>query len=137
MAYATDMLQKVAQDIPSVRPAHWLIRLPLAAMILNQGIMKLPLTEADAASWGLPFVLWAMAALGEIAASAALIFGGFVRNWIGDLLTRLAGLGIAMIVAGVLYVVYWAPLYDLWLANQFQILLLVGGLYFALRGNKV
>ena len=136
MAYATDMLQKVAQDIPSVRPAHWLIRLPLAAMILNQGIMKLPLTEADAASWGLPFVLWAMAALGEIAAGAALIVGGFVRNWIGDVLTRLAGLGIAMIVAGVLYVVYWAPLYDLWLANQFQILLLVGGLYFALRGNK-
>ena len=136
MAYATDMLQKVALDIPSVRPAHWLIRLPLAAMILNQGIMKLPLTEADAASWGLPFVLWAMAALGEIAAGAALIVGGFVRNWIGDVLTRLAGLGIAMIVAGVLYVVYWAPLYDLWLANQFQILLLVGGLYFALRGNK-
>ncbi|MEO1562304.1 MAG: hypothetical protein AAFR98_02615 [Pseudomonadota bacterium] len=55
------MLQKVAQDIPSVRPAHWLIRLQLASMILQQDNMKLPLTEADAASWGLPFVLWAMA----------------------------------------------------------------------------
>ncbi|MEM9716561.1 MAG: hypothetical protein AAF826_08595 [Pseudomonadota bacterium] len=135
MANATDVLHRVSRDIPTIHAAHWLIRLPLAAIIINQAVMKFPLTAADADSWGLPFWMWALSAFAELGAGIALIAGGLRRNAVGDVLTRLAGLAIAGVVIGVLYVVYWAPLLDLWLANQFHILLLVGGLYFALRGN--
>ncbi|MEM1344726.1 MAG: hypothetical protein AAGI34_09130 [Pseudomonadota bacterium] len=129
-------LARAGLDLPAFSTAHWLIRLPLAGIILQQGFSKAPLAAEDAAAFGVPLFLWAMAALGEIVAGTALIAGGLINNWFGNVLTRLAGLAIAMIVFGVLYVAYWAPPLDLLLYNQFHILLLVGGLYFALRGNE-
>lgn len=98
--------------------------------------MKAPLSADDAAAFGVPLAMWGLAAMGEIIAGAVLILGGFFRNWIGDLMTRFAGAAIAAIVAGVLIVAYWAPPLDILLYNQFHVLLLVGGLYFALRGNR-
>lgn len=126
---------RVRDQISQVEGAHWLLRLPLALYILQQGLMKVPLSADDAAGYGLPLFAWGLAALGEIVAPALLIAGGLFRNWIGDAMTRMAGLGIAMIVAGVLVVAYWAPPIDLILYNQLHVLLLVGGLYFAFRGN--
>ena len=128
---------RISRSLPDVHPAHWLLRGVLAAVIANQGVIKFPLTAADAESFGVPFVLWAMAAFGEIAAGTALIVGGFLRNGIGDVITRIGGLFLAAIVGGVLVVVYWAPPLDLFLANQFHLVLLAGGLYFLFRGNSV
>ncbi|MEM9063597.1 MAG: hypothetical protein AAGD13_24320 [Pseudomonadota bacterium] len=129
-------LLRTGQSLPDIQSAHWLMRAALAAMIAYQGLTKFPLAASDAASFDVPFILWIMAAVGEVAAGIALIAGGFGRTWIGDLVTRAGGAALAMIVASVLAVVYWAPPLDLFLGNQFHILLLVGGLYFALRGNK-
>ncbi|MEM0989500.1 MAG: hypothetical protein AAGK00_11505 [Pseudomonadota bacterium] len=130
------MIARARQELPAVYSAHWLLRLPLAAIILLQGYDKVPLSADDAAAFGVPVLLWAMAAFGEILAGLLLIAGAFVRTWIGDLMTRAAGAMIAAIVAGVLVTVYWQPLIDMVLYQQFHMLLLVGGLFFALRGNK-
>jgi hypothetical protein len=40
-----------------------------------------------------------------------------------------------VIVASVVYIAYWAPPLDLLLFNQFHLMLLAVGLYFALAGN--
>ncbi|MEM6973065.1 MAG: hypothetical protein AAF577_09695 [Pseudomonadota bacterium] len=77
-----------------------------------------------------------MAAMGEVLSGTTLIAGGFIRHWIGDLMTRVAGISIAAIVASALVVTYPAPLSDILLYNQLHVLLFLGGLYFALRGNQ-
>ena len=135
MTTATMQLRGAVR-FPEINAAHWFLRLPLALIIAQQGVNKLPLSADMAAGYGLPLALWALAAFGEIATGVGLVVGGLVRTWVGDLMTRLAGLGIAVIVAGVIVVAYWAPLLDILFYNQLQVLLLVGGLYFALRGNR-
>jgi uncharacterized membrane protein YphA (DoxX/SURF4 family) len=135
MTDTAHFLDRAAHALPRATFAHWLIRLPLAGVLLQYGIGKFPLSEAEAAGFGVPLVLWALAGLGEIGAALLLILGGFLRGGAGDIMTRVAGAGIAVIVAGVVYVAYWAPPLDLLMFNQFHLLLLAGGLHFALAGN--
>ncbi|MEM6825656.1 MAG: hypothetical protein AAF566_11135 [Pseudomonadota bacterium] len=135
MTYATLYLQRATRGLPTVSAAHWLIRVPLAAIIFQQGLMKFPLAADDAASFGVPLVLWAFAAIGELACAALLVVGGLLSSWRGDLATRAAGAGIACIVVSVLYVAYWAPITDIFLYNQLHVMLLAAALFFALRGN--
>ena len=124
-------------ELPAVQWADCLLRLPLAAIILQQASYKLPLNAEDAAAYGLPVLLWGLAAFGELAAGAGLLVGGLIRNWFGDAVTRLAGLGIAIIVAGVLVVAYAAPpTVEILLYNQLHVMLLVSAVFFALRGNR-
>jgi len=137
MAYASDIFERTARALPQVNFAHWLLRLPLAAVALQQGMSKFPLSADAASGFGLPLALWGLAAIGEIAVGVMLILGGLIRGGSGDLMTRLAGAGLAVIVAGVIYVAYWAPPLDLLMFNQFQLLLLGGGLYLALAGRGV
>lgn len=135
MTNASDFFDRTARALPRAQFAHWLLRLPLAGVLLQYGIDKFPLAATDAAGFGVPLVLWALAAVGEIAVGLLLILGGVVRGGTGEVMTRIAGAGLAVIVAGVVYVAYWAPPLDLLLFNQFHLLLLAGGLYFALIGN--
>lgn len=134
MSFVSDFI-RARHTLPDLQSATWLLRAALGAFIIYQGVTKIPLAVGDAESFGVPFFLWALAAFGEIVAGILLVAGGFVRSLWGDLITRAGGLAIAVIVASVLVVVYWAPPLDLFLGNQFHLLLLVGGLYFALRGN--
>ncbi len=98
--------------------------------------MKFPLSAADAAGVGVPFILWTLSALGQLLAAAGLLVGGVLINRLGDIVTRLAGLAVASVVAGVLVAVYWAPITSMVVTNQFHLLLLAGGLFFLLRGNE-
>ena len=131
----TDVFTSRRPQLPDIRGIHWLFRALIAAIILQQALLKTPLTPDAAEGAGVPFFLFALAAFGEYCAATALIAGGFIRNAFGDLLTRAGGLTVALITFGVLYVVYWAPPMDLFLANQLHLLLIIGGLYFAARGN--
>ncbi|MEM6487797.1 MAG: hypothetical protein AAF677_05915 [Pseudomonadota bacterium] len=136
MTTATMTIERASQGVPVFETAHWLLRLPLAAVILQQGFSKAPLSAAEAASYDLPVMLWAMAAIGEIGAGLLLLAGGVMQNWLGHLATRIAGFGIAAIVLGVLIVAYAAPPLEILLYNQFHVLLLMLGAFFALRGNQ-
>jgi len=121
--------------------AHWLLRLPLAAIIVSQGWIKFPDMAGQAAGMGIPVVLFAMAAFGEVLAAAGLIIGGAVKSWnpgglinmAGDVITRLSGFAITAVVAGVIYQFYWGGGFY---AMQYHLLLLAGGLFFMLRGNR-
>lgn len=136
MMFTTDLFERAAHTLPHARFAHWLLRLPLALVLLQQGFDKFPLSAEMAAGFGVPFALWALAATGEVVIGVMLIAGGLLRGAAGDLVTRLAGAGAAMIVAGVLYVAYWAPPLDMLLFNQFHLILIAAGLYLALTGAQ-
>ncbi|MEL6584384.1 MAG: hypothetical protein AAFQ36_11180 [Pseudomonadota bacterium] len=86
----------------------------------------------QAESYGLPVILFAMAAFAEVAGGTAILLGGLLRNnWLADILTRLGGLAVAAVVTGVIVMIYYGP-FSGW---QLQGMLLAGGLFFVLRGN--
>ena len=131
------MLERALISIPEFCRSHWLLRIPLAIIILQQGISKFPLSVADADSFELPFIIWSAAAIGEVFVGIALVVGGMLRDWRGDLLSRLGGFTLAAIITGVIITTNWGPIWDIILYDHIHVLLLVGGLYFGLRGNRV
>ena len=126
------------KNIPEL--SHWLLRIPLAVVFIQQGTAKIPVTLEDAQSFELPYLVWWFAAYGELGAGIGLLVGGIMMyswwSWIGDLLTRFSGFVIGCIMTGVIWVGEPESLTDVILYDNLHVLLWVGGLYFALRGQR-
>ena len=127
--------------IPEFCMSHWLLRIPLAIVFIQQGLMKIPVDIAEAESYGLSYLVWWFVAYGELLAGVGLLIGGVMMyswwSWIGDLLTRFSGFVIGCIMTGVIWVGQPDSFMDVILYDNLHVLLWVGGLYFALRGQKV
>lgn len=131
-------------DAPDIaRHAHWLLRGALAAVFIFHGLDKF--TGAGiggfAQAMGLPFIIGLMVALGEIGAGAALLIGGAMRNFYGDVLTRLGGLGVVGIMAGAIFMVHWGQWNFMATAThpmggmEFQVTMMLVGTYLFIKGN--
>jgi len=122
--------------------SHWLIRIPLVVVFIQQGLTKLPIDAATAEAFGLTLVVWAFVTLGEIGAGVGLVIGGllgYFKGWvkeIGDLTTRFSGITMASIMTGVIWISEPVSLTYVLLYDNLHVLLWVGGMYFALRGNR-
>ena len=122
--------------------SHWLIRIPLIVVFLQQGFAKWPIDAETAASFELTLLVWTFVVLGEIGAGAGLIVGGLLshtKNWLkelGDLITRFSGITMASIMTGVIWISEPDSFWDVILYDNLHVLLWVGGMYFALRGNR-
>tara|TARA_Y100000114_G_scaffold107156_1_gene100470 strand:- start:53 stop:481 length:429 start_codon:yes stop_codon:yes gene_type:complete len=140
---------KILKQIPDFCLSHWLLRIPLAIVFLQQGISKLPFSLDDADSWELPYLVWWFVVYGEIGAGIGLIFSGIMVSkiagdyiwdfWIqdlGDLLTRFSGIVMCCIVTGVIWISEPASFWDVILYDNLHVFLWVGGLFFALRGSR-
>ena len=135
------MIRKIYEKIPEFCLSHWLFRIPLSIIFIQQGISKLPVTIEGAESFDLPYIVWWFAAYGELGAGIGLIVSGLMANWsklrdYGDVLTRFCGITICSIMTGVIWVGEPASLWDVILYDNLHVLLWVGGLFFALRGNR-
>ena len=134
-------VKNLLERLPEFCMSHWLLRIPLIVVFLQQGFSKLPVTMEGAESFDLPFIVWWFAAYGEIGAGFGLLIGGIMMyswwSWIGDLLTRFSGFVIGCIMTGVIWVGQPDSFMDVILYDNLHVLLWVGGLYFALRGQKV
>ena len=134
------MESKVNIKIQEFYLSHWLLRIPLIIVFIQQGLSKLPVTLEDAQSYDLPYIVWWFAAYGELGAGMGLLVGGLMMyswwSWIGDLLTRFSGFVIGCIMTGVIWVGEPESLMDVILYDNLHVLLWVGGLYFALRGTR-
>jgi putative oxidoreductase len=139
---------KLLNRMPEFCLSHWLLRIPLAIVFIQQGLSKFPLTLDDANSFELPLVVWSFAAYGELGAGVGLIVSGIIGLsiwdfWIrdmfafwADLLTRFCGITICCIITGVIWVGEPDSLTDVLLYDNLHVLLWVGGLFFALRGMR-
>ena len=117
----------------------WLIRIPLSIVFLQQGVSKLPFSAEDAASLDLPVLVWVFVVAGEIGAGIGLIVGGLIQklwNGIADIITRFSGFTIGCIVTGVIWISQPENLIDVLLYDNLHVFLWVGGLFFALKGNR-
>lgn len=142
------MLKTLVNRIPEFCLSHWLLRIPLAIVFLQQGLDKLPVDPETAEAYELPYLVWWFVAYGELGAGVGLLAGGvMVKEWIrildkcyipefGDLITRFSGITICSIMTGVIWMAQPESVMEVLLNDQFHALLWVGGLYFALRGNR-
>ena len=133
-------VKKWMERIPEFCLSHWLLRIPLAVVFIQQGLAKIPVTVDDAQSFELPYIVWWFAAYGELGAGIGLLVGGLFLyswwSWVGDLLTRFSGFVIGCIMTGVIWVGQPESFMDVILYDNLHVLLWVGGLYFALRGVR-
>lgn len=142
------ILSNVINRIPEFCMSHWLLRIPLSIVFIQQGLSKFPVSVEDAESYELPYIVWWFAAYGELGAGIGLILSGVLgltlfdyefKKWIrdiGDVLTRFCGVTICCIMTGVIWVSQPESFMDVILYDNLHVFLWVGGLYFALRGTR-
>ena len=92
------VLKRIASKIPEFCASHWLLRLPLAIVFIQQGLSKFPVTADDAASFELPYLVWWFVAYGELGAGVGLIAAALISfkaishlpviSEVSDMLTR-------------------------------------------------
>lgn len=131
----------ILKKIPEFCMSHWLLRVPLIIVFFQQGIDKLPVDPETAEAYGLPYLVWWVVAWGEVGAALGLLFGGvlMVKDYLkelGDLVTRFSGITICSIMTGVIWIAEPESVLDVLLYDHFHVMLWVGGLFFALRGNR-
>ncbi len=135
-------MKSYVERIPAFKFSHWLLRIPLAIVFIQQGLSKFPLTLEEAQGYELPYLVWWFVAYGELGAGVGLIIGGLLLqlsqlySWLGDLITRFSGFTIGCITTGVIWITKPESFMDVILYDNLHVLLWVGGLYFALRGSK-
>ena len=118
---------------------HWILRIPVSIVFIQQGLAKFPVTLEDAQSFDLPYLVWWFVAYGELGSGLGLLVGGVIAKWwreIPDLLTRFSGITICSIMTGVIWVGQPESFLDVILYDNFHVILWVCGLYFALKGNN-
>ena len=133
-------IHRIYLKIPEFCMSHWLLRIPLAIVFLQQGISKLPFSVEDAEAMDLPSLVWWVVVYGEIGAGIGLLAGGAVLfkrlKELQDLITRFSGITICSIMTGVIWTLQPENLWEFLLYDPFHVMLWVGGLFFALRGNR-
>ncbi len=108
---------------------HWGLRLSLAATFIYHGATKLPV---EGPMMGMPAAMVWMLALAELAAGIMLIAGAFGK----EILTRVGALIVIVVMVGAIAMVHAKNGFNVMNGGmEFQILILVTGLYLAAKGN--
>jgi putative oxidoreductase len=115
-------------------------------VFIQQGLSKFPVTADDAASFELPYLVWWFVAYGELGAGIGLLVAALISliarshvpiiSEVSDILTRFSGITICSIMTGVIWISEPESFMDVILYDNLHVFLWVGGLYFALRGNR-
>ena len=118
--------------------AHWAPRIALASVFLFHGLTKFPNLGGMAEMMGLPVAIFTLVALAEAVGGALILIGAFTK----DIVTRLGGLLIIPPMLGAISMVHWGrwsftPAEGFPMGGmEFQVTLLLLGVYFVLRGNR-
>jgi putative oxidoreductase len=136
---------EIQSPIDTITPhAHWLLRVALASVFIYHGISKFAGGLTPPPMMELPVAVWALVAFAEVAGGVLILVGGVIKDRVGDIVTRLAGLAIAPVMLGAIFMVHWprwnfAPAPDQGFpmgGMEFQVVLLLAVLYFLVRGNR-
>ena len=75
-------------------------------------------------------------ALSELLSGILLIISGFIKNPIGDFLSRLAGFIIVVMMVNIFAIAHQDWFITKKLFTSEQIFLLIGGIFFLIKGNR-
>ena len=113
-------------------------RLIIGIAFIIYGLGKFPLPPEGLIDYfGLsPFVA-SLVAISEVSTGIVLIIAHFVKNPLGQTLTRLAGLNIVVLMICIFIVAHRDWFITKQLFTSIQTFLLIGGFYFLVKGNKI
>ena len=115
-----------------------LFRLAIGIAFILYGIGKFPLPpEGLTEYFNLPPFLASLVALSEVGSGILLIIANFIKNPIGHTLTRLVGLNIVILMVCIFFVAHRDWFITKQLFMGIQIFLLIGGVFFLVKGNKI
>ncbi len=121
--------------------AHWLLRLPFAAIFLGHGMGKL-LMPGMAEMMQLPVALFLTVGVAEVLAGLGAVLGGVPAFPKRDLVTRLAGAAAAPVMLGAIAMVHW-PRWSFVATEakpmggmEFQVAMLALAAYFMIVGTS-
>ena len=114
------------------------LRLAVGIAFIIYGIGKFPLPpEGLTEYFGLSPFIASVVAISEISSGIILIVAHFIKNPIGHTLSRLVGLNIVILMVCIFAVAHRDWFITKQLFTSIQLFLLVGGLYFLVKGNRV
>ena len=140
MKKLNNLLESIAKPLIPIAP--WLLRLGLGTSFILHGIGKFPLPPEKMVTWFesmgymYPEIITSLVALGEVGAGAGIILGGLMSGNAGNLITRLSGGAVVVIMFGAILIAHsdWLVTKKLFMSEQIFLFLLGG--YFAIKGNK-
>ena len=117
--------------------ASLFFRFGIGIAFIIHGLSKLPLPPQGLIDYfDLSPALASLVALSELLAGLILIIGGFIKNPFGNLLTRVAGLMIVIMMINIFAIAHPDWFITKKLFTSEQIFLLIGGVYFLIKGNR-
>ncbi|MDA9591789.1 DoxX family protein [Pelagibacteraceae bacterium] len=117
--------------------APWLIRLGLGIAFIIHGYNKFPLPPQGLINYfGFSPALATFVALSEVFAGLIIIVGGLLNNSLGNLITRLGGLMVVVIMIFAFSIAHQEWFITVKLFTSEQIFLFLIGLFFMIKGNK-
>jgi uncharacterized membrane protein YphA (DoxX/SURF4 family) len=116
--------------------ASLIFRFGIGIAFIIHGVNKFPLPPQGLIEYfGLSPAIASTVALSELLSGLVLIISGFIKNPLGNLLTRLSGLNIAILMISILVFAHKDWFITAKLFTSEQIFLLIGGIYFLIKGN--
>ena len=113
------------------------LRFGIGIAFVIHGYGKFPLPpEALVDYYDLNPFIESLVAISELSSGIILIISGFMKNPIGNILTRLVGLNIVILMVCIFAVAHQDWFITKRLFTSSQIFLLIGGLFFLIKGNR-
>lgn len=118
--------------------ASLLLRFGISIAFLIHGLNKFPLPpEGLIEYFDLSPFLASFVAISEVSVGIMLLVGGFIKNPIGNFITRLAGLIIFILMINIFAIAHQDWFITTKLFTSEQIFLFIGGLFFLIKGNRI
>ena len=113
------------------------LRFGIGIAFIIHGYGKFPLPpEGLVDYYDLNPLIASLVAISELSSGIILIISGFMKNPIGNILTRLVGLNIVILMVCIFAVAHQDWFITKRLFTSSQIFLLIGGLFFLIKGNR-
>jgi len=117
--------------------ASLIFRFGVGIAFIIHGANKFPLPPQGLIEYfSLSPILASTVALSELLSGLILIISGFIKNPFGNMLTRLSGLNITILMIAILFFAHKDWFFTTKLFTSEQIFLLIGGVYFLIKGNR-
>lgn len=122
--------------------AHWLLRGSIASVFIYHGALKLINLEGFAAMLPISHTETVLVALAEFVGGILVLLGGFSKNQLSDIATRIGAAFQIPVLLGAIAMVHWGRWNFIPAENfpmggmEFQVTLLLVALYLVLTGNR-
>ena len=113
------------------------LRFGIGIAFIIHGYGKFPLPpEGLVDYYDLHPLIASLVAISELSSGIILIISGFLKNPFGNFLTRIVGLNIVILMVCIFAVAHQDWFITKRLFTSSQIFLLIGGLFFLIKGNR-